>query len=413
MTRTRDGALLWGGWRGRAVAGLVVAVVAAGLTLVEGASPAAAAADCSAGSVLNVVAHQDDDLLFINPDIVADLDAGKCVRTVFLTAGDAGYDETYWEGREQGARSAYAQMAGVSDSWALTDAAIPGHPARLQTLNGQQKVSLVFLRLPDGGLSGTGYPVTGNVSLAEVWDGDASSITAIDGSGTSYTRTGLISALTTLMQNAGATEIDALDAAGAIGDGDHPDHYASAYFAQAAHQSYGPEHVFRSYRGYPMASEEPNVSGAALTAKVGAYEAYSPHDSGVCQTLEECGDTQYGKWLHRRYVAFVEGGTPPTTTTAPPVTTTTVPPTTTTTTTTAPPPTTTTVPPTTTTAPPPTTTTVPPTTTTPPASSPPAMSPADQARLTAFFNWVVWMRFIQFVKFVQWLQSLQKHKKRR
>lgn len=383
MTRTRSGPLLWGGWRARAVAGLVVAVAAAGLTIIEGGSIAeAATVDCSAGSVLNVVAHQDDDLLFINPGIVDDLDAGKCVRTVYVTAGDAGYDETYWGGREQGARAAYAQMAGVNDSWSLADASIPGHPARLQTLNGQRKVSLVFLRLPDGGLSGTGYPVTGDVSLGELWDGIASSMTAIDGSGTSYTRSSLISALTTLMQNAGATEVNSLDAAGAVDDGDHPDHHVSAYFAREAHQAYAGAHVFRSHLGYGISSFPANVTGAALTAKQQAYEAYAVHDSSVCQTVEECAGTAYGAWLERRYVGFEEGETPPTTTT-------------TTTTTTAPPPTTTTPP--TTTAPP---TTTPPTTVAPPVDTTPKLSAAQQAYLTAFFNFVLWVRFIEFCRAV-------------
>ena len=39
---------------------------------------------------LNIVAHEDDDLLFTNPDELTSIRAGFPVRTVFITAGDAG-----------------------------------------------------------------------------------------------------------------------------------------------------------------------------------------------------------------------------------------------------------------------------------------------------------------------------------
>ncbi len=44
------------------------------------------AAPCIGGA-LTIVAHPDDDLLFLNPDILRDIEAGRCARTVFVTAG--------------------------------------------------------------------------------------------------------------------------------------------------------------------------------------------------------------------------------------------------------------------------------------------------------------------------------------
>ena len=41
-------------------------------------------------AVLQIVAHQDDDFLFMNPDMAVTLDAGIPVTTVYLTAGEAG-----------------------------------------------------------------------------------------------------------------------------------------------------------------------------------------------------------------------------------------------------------------------------------------------------------------------------------
>lgn len=65
------------------------------------------AAGCSLGSTLNVVAHEDDDLLFLSPDLLHNIQAGRCVRTVFVTAGDSGAGAGYWQGREAGSKAAY------------------------------------------------------------------------------------------------------------------------------------------------------------------------------------------------------------------------------------------------------------------------------------------------------------------
>ena len=65
-----------------------------------------------------VGAHQDDDILFMNPDLSADIAERRCIRTVYITAGDSGAGEGYWHSREQGAKAAYAQMYGSKDnSW--------------------------------------------------------------------------------------------------------------------------------------------------------------------------------------------------------------------------------------------------------------------------------------------------------
>src|ERR1700694_2302046 len=44
----------------------------------------------TSGTTLNIVAHEDDDLLFLSPDLLHAIQAGRAVRTVFVTAGDSG-----------------------------------------------------------------------------------------------------------------------------------------------------------------------------------------------------------------------------------------------------------------------------------------------------------------------------------
>src|SRR3546814_4418800 len=67
--------------------------------------------ECHGIKDLAFVAHLDDDLLFMNPDIASNIEAGGCVQVVYLTASDAGEGEHYMLGRERGVRAAYAYMA--------------------------------------------------------------------------------------------------------------------------------------------------------------------------------------------------------------------------------------------------------------------------------------------------------------
>src|SRR5947209_1280724 len=92
------------------------------------------AAASTPGTILNIVAHEDDDLLFLSPDLLHNVQSGGKVRTIYMTAGDAGAAASYWQGRENGSRAAYAQMSGVANSWTQTDAGIAGHPMPLFTL---------------------------------------------------------------------------------------------------------------------------------------------------------------------------------------------------------------------------------------------------------------------------------------
>ena len=107
-------------------------------------------ASAAQGGILNVVAHEDDDLLFLSPDLLHAVQGSVPVRTIFTTASDDGQSASYWQSLEKGSQAAYAEMAGVANSWTKTDAGIAGHPMPLYTLNGKPNISLIFMRLPDG-----------------------------------------------------------------------------------------------------------------------------------------------------------------------------------------------------------------------------------------------------------------------
>jgi LmbE family N-acetylglucosaminyl deacetylase len=279
----------------RALAGLVLATLAA-LAL---AAPGVASAACTGGTMY-VVAHADDTLLFQSPDLLHDIQAHACVHSVVLTAGDAGRPQSYWSRRELGMQAAYAQMAGVADTWTTSTVSAAGRSITRRSLTGTD-LSIDFLRLPDGGYpDGAGTPAYGSQSIRELWSGDISSISAVSG-GTSYTRTGLMDALGSLMTQAAPAKIAAQDYLGGFDDGDHPDHHAAAYFTREAHKRYTQPHTLVAYGDYTIAYMAPNVIGADLTAKSSAFYTYTPFDTLVCQTPSACAGRPEAAWLQRQY----------------------------------------------------------------------------------------------------------------
>ena len=279
---------------------LASAVVAALTGTVAAAPRASAAPGCPAGTAMNIVAHQDDDLLFQSPWLLSAIRDGLCVRTVYLTAGDANDSEDYWSAREDGVKAAYAHLAGVSDSWTTADAGIAGHPIPVATLDGATQLSLAFMRLPDGYRDGRGGSNYGYESLQKLYSGAISTITAVNDS-SSYTLPALQGTLLALMNAYQPDQIVTLDFAGAYGDGDHSDHHSVAYLVHAAQQQYTPAHTITGYQGYPSSQRPSNVTEPDLTAKTDAFLVYAQHDSKTCTTVLECADNSIGKWLSRSY----------------------------------------------------------------------------------------------------------------
>lgn len=293
------------------VAGLVLATALSAIDRASAAGPSS--------RHLYIVAHQDDDLLFMSPDVQKSIDAGHTVETVYVTAGANTCTQSteFWLGREAGVLAAYARMAGVSDQWTLME----DQPIREVRLVGRPHVSLVFFRLPHGSIDGAFCPEDG-ANLRTLWSGESSTITALDGSAV-YTRAQLIGALAGLIRQFHPDRIATLDSSGLFGTGQDPsgitidyappwfcdwydnsDHYYSAVFASAARATYGRAHDFRRYRAYNMANEAPNVSGDDLTRKAAVFEMYAERDSSIPDDPPFGG--LYDNWLERQYL--VPGG---------------------------------------------------------------------------------------------------------
>ena len=267
--------------------------------------------NCTAASMF-IVAHEDDTLLFQTPSIQQTMESGRCTRCVFLTAGDAGKGASYWHSREEGVEAAYALMAGVEDEWSSATVTAAGHTLVLRTLVEEPRITIVFIRLPDGGYpAGTGYAADGNQSLMKLWNGgnkgtpSESSITALDGSNT-FTYAGLTETLTALMNSYEPQLVATQDFTETFSGEDHKDHVATAYFARLAQRSYTKPHQLVGYEDYPDSSRPANVFEAQLEAKKSAFYLYGLYDEGACSEEATCDALEYGNWLRRQYVVGKE-----------------------------------------------------------------------------------------------------------
>ena len=252
-------------------------------------------------AVLNFVAHPDDDLLFLSPDLLHAIQAGGNVRTVYLSAGDAGvHAPSYWRDRENGVRAAYAEMAGVVNSWTQSDAGVVGHPIPVFTLTNQRNVSLAFMRLPDGDVNGSGFASNGYQSLHDVWIGSTATIEAVDRS-SSYTLSTLISTLAYFLASFQPERVNTLDYRRSCGDGDHSDHHAVGYLTRSAVAHCSSSVTFIGYEGYTVIPLPANVSDADQKAKRSAFLTYAQHDKLLWDLLAKSASSSYDSWLVRQY----------------------------------------------------------------------------------------------------------------
>ena len=244
------------------------------------------------GSALTIVAHPDDDLLFLNPDILRDIEAGRCARTVFVTAGEAGEGPEYWSSLEDGIRATYAQMAGVADDWIVEDAGVTWGAIWVYTLADAPHVSVVFLRLPDG-FDGNGSAAYGWESLEKLWDGSIETITTVDGEEW-YTGDQVRDVLVQIMTNFEPTTVRVQDwTTDPANLDDHSDHRATALFAHLASGLYSAPHSLLSYEGYPIWNFDQNVFDDELTRITDAFVKFAEYDKYLCSNpFEGCPSTR-------------------------------------------------------------------------------------------------------------------------
>jgi len=135
-----------------------------------------------------VHAHEDDWQAWQSPNAVWDYQSGDSVLLVYTTAGDAGNPPSYWQAREDAAEASVhwlvpsgpSEGSGFVTVCYTADVAVC-HPVWTRTYG---RAVSVYLRAPDGGADGGGFPSTNYETLEKLRDGAIGTLTTVDGSTT-------------------------------------------------------------------------------------------------------------------------------------------------------------------------------------------------------------------------------------
>lgn len=260
---------------------------------------AARAADCGAGTLVTVVAHLDDDLLFVDPAINEHLDAGWCITTVHLIGGANGADFAYVQTRERASRLAYARMAGVPDDWIESNVAIAGKLVHQMVLKAKPQVRLLEFRLPGGGVRG------GREPLGLLWEQHATLSTyPMNADGTvrvQYDRDALSATLKAILLPASLIYTLNPDTVPFI---EHPDHIYAARITRRVAQTLGKSVPIVYHVTYPTGGWPANLPANEVQRKRDIVGSYFAIDGSEFSHV--FGEFQWdGNWVARRY-AFAD-----------------------------------------------------------------------------------------------------------
>ena len=335
-------------FRTKAAAGLATFLTAAGVGAVWG-PPALADTPAVTPSVVAFLAHPDDDLLFMEPDMKEDY--GIPTTTVYVTGGDAtnhgGKDKqtgkdlefpspcAYSASRFDGLRAAHSR--GIDNpTWTRQAVTMGGKVIEEDTLDQRPTTKLVFLRLHEAGDGNYKsrqegfenvydlytFPERGMAEKSEGSDpkdgGDDCDATYAN---QSYTRDELAGMLTSLMARYQASTVLSLDPIVAYDDMSNIDHTGVAKFVVAASQGWhgpgGRGHVLlRDYRSYSTVLDAANLDPATVAVKENEFRTYIGPDRGDIPGRyhgkydpepNPADPVNYGAWIHRQYPRWTNG----------------------------------------------------------------------------------------------------------
>jgi LmbE family N-acetylglucosaminyl deacetylase len=245
---------------------------------------------------LSFVAHPDDDLLFMNPDIASDIQAGLPSWTAYLTAGNiqpapAGYP--YADERIKGLRAAYARTAGVANDWDWIPITLTGRQVVTNQLKAAPHVNLVFTYI-----DAAAGPEDNFGDLHRMWH-DPQFVAQLLDNRPSYTRATLVAMLKALIEHVNPLFLRITDPYGQQ-VGDHVDHAYAGKFAATANLDANGKCVRRmdSYFGYLAKAATPNFSGYWSDEKWAAFDAYRAYDPEIAPGAHSEMRTRQ----HRRHV---------------------------------------------------------------------------------------------------------------
>ncbi len=251
----------------------------------------------SSADHLTIVAHPDDDLLFMQPDLQDAVNRGGGMTSVYVNAGNNTHGLDYVEARHEGLMAAYGAIAGTHD-WTCGWIEIADHAAEHCRLD-DAGISLVFLGYPDSGMNGE-QPT----SLRNLWQGHVASVTTIGRRTATYERADLIAVLSEIITATAPATLRTLEIASTHGF-DHSDHMlvgALAVLATAATPA-SPELV--SYRGYNTEGEPVNADPVLFERARDVMARYRSCVTHCAPCGQPCTARHFApheiQWLQRRY----------------------------------------------------------------------------------------------------------------
>ncbi|NYI08254.1 PIG-L family deacetylase [Allostreptomyces psammosilenae] len=304
-------------------------------------------------SFLNIVAHQDDELLFMNPDVIEGLRNGHRTTTVYITAGEAGFGtddsdpepladqpsckdldtrlrEQYIECRQRGIRLAYAMMidpevdadADLDELWRRQVYEFSRDRQAERYVSTQDPdISLIFLNLPEhSDATAQGGPG----ALHNLWYEPGTVVRTVEPAGSvlegdtyEYDRDDLIDALVEIMDRFQPTVVRVQDTHpdDRYQPGwpyhDHTDHVMAGLFASRASDEYlrgadAVPHITVGYRNYNTVDAPANLDDDGTKADV--FWAYAQYDTNIGEPGEP-EQEHYEGWLQRMYYRWPTGTT--------------------------------------------------------------------------------------------------------
>ncbi len=224
-------------------------------------------------------AHQDDDLLFMNPDIASDIQAGSRVWVVYLTAGDIPFHlgrhyggVGYADMRVQGVRAAYARAARAPSDWVFEQLTFAGHPVATNRLAGTNlRLVFTFVHAAAGPEDNCG-------DLWRMWHDPTFVAYPIDGR-PAYDKASFIAMIGAILDTAGPDLIRTQSTNGHR-EGDNVDHTSAALLVADADVDEAGRTLIRrdEYLGYALSGCPDNVFGYWREEKTAIWNEYWPHD---------------------------------------------------------------------------------------------------------------------------------------
>ncbi|MEU9983936.1 PIG-L family deacetylase [Streptomyces sp. NPDC050856] len=298
-------------------------------------APGMPVASSRRAQLMQIAAHPDDDLYFMNPDSQRMVDAGVPLVSVYVTAGEhdgknhiPGRKDTvadkaaYSSARHQGLRQAYARMLGLDrfTAWRKGVITLRGdRRAEINTLtHGNRRVELIFLNLAM-------HAPRRWTALPSLWKDRALGLRTVVADDSpvrkadTYDYDALVDVLVGLMEQYRPTVIHTLDPDPDIqhsdeetrrkdseqrGYSDHADHTAVACFSWAAMVRWVadatedggaiPGFLATSFRGYYNRHWPKNLPAQVLREKAAHLVPYGGDPSWQCGNSGGCGDYSVG-----------------------------------------------------------------------------------------------------------------------